>query len=174
MSPSFKAVSIVWALVCIAFWAGAFYYGRDALAEFSEAFQAGLESELEEDTANEWDLDGAWIDWDDAPEPPSEAALISEIVERCPAREGPEALTGVWRDFPLYPTGAARDGVEGYALVGFSVLEDGSTAGVEVVDSDPPEVFDAMAVLAVGQWRFCPRDEPREGEFAELTFFLED
>lgn len=61
------------------------------------------------------------------------------------------------RQPPQYPYKAARRGIEGWVRVVFEVTETGSVDNVEVIESDPPGVFDNAAVQAVYRWRFKPR-----------------
>lgn len=58
---------------------------------------------------------------------------------------------------PQYPREAARGKIEGYVKVEFTVLEDGSVTDVDVLESDPPRVFDREAVRAILKWKFKPR-----------------
>jgi protein TonB len=43
----------------------------------------------------------------------------------------------------------------GYVVVGYDVSVDGQVGNVHVIESNPPGVFDAAAVAAVGAWRFA-------------------
>lgn len=61
------------------------------------------------------------------------------------------------RQPPQYPYKAARRGIEGWVRVAFDVTETGSVDNVEVIESDPPGVFDQAATRAVYSWRFKPR-----------------
>ncbi|MFK7864882.1 MAG: TonB family protein [Pseudohongiellaceae bacterium] len=60
---------------------------------------------------------------------------------------------------PLYPMRAANEGVEGWTLVEFTVREDGRVdeQSVEVVDAQPPEIFDVTSVRATKDFEFQPR-----------------
>ncbi len=61
------------------------------------------------------------------------------------------------RQPPEYPYKAARRGIEGWVRVAFVVNETGHVENVEVIESDPPGVFDNAAIRAVSRWRFKPR-----------------
>ena len=61
------------------------------------------------------------------------------------------------RQPPEYPFKAARRGIEGWVRVAFDVTETGDVENVEVIESDPPGVFDIAASRAVSRWRFKPR-----------------
>jgi len=61
------------------------------------------------------------------------------------------------RQPPQYPYKAARRGIEGWVRVAFDVTATGSVDSVEVIESDPPGVFDKAAIRAVYSWRFKPR-----------------
>lgn len=57
---------------------------------------------------------------------------------------------------PDYPRRAVRKKLNGEVTVAFTVNENGRTEDIEVVDADPPNVFDRAAVRAVRQWTFKP------------------
>lgn len=65
--------------------------------------------------------------------------------------------TPVKRVQPMYPRRAADDGVEGYAILTFCISETGKTIGIELLDSSPPGVFNAVALRAVRKWEYQPR-----------------
>lgn len=58
---------------------------------------------------------------------------------------------------PRYPYKAAQRGLEGWVRVAFDVTASGSVENVEVIESEPPGVFDTAATRAVSRWRFKPR-----------------
>ncbi len=59
---------------------------------------------------------------------------------------------------PQYPTRAAFAGIEGWALVEFTVLTNGDVEedSVEVVDADPVTVFDRSVVRTAKKFKFAP------------------
>ncbi len=65
-----------------------------------------------------------------------------------------------------YPPAAKEAGVMGYVVVSYDVLVDGNVANVEVVQAEPPGVFDEEAVRFVKTWLFRPAYE--EGQPVEL------
>lgn len=60
---------------------------------------------------------------------------------------------------PAYPTTAANDGIQGWALVTFTVREDGFVDGdsVVMVDAEPSLIFNRAAIRAAKQFEFQPR-----------------
>ena len=60
---------------------------------------------------------------------------------------------------PQYPERARAGDIEGWCLVRFTVDARGSVVedSIEVVDSEPPYVFDRASVLAAARFRFQPR-----------------
>lgn len=60
---------------------------------------------------------------------------------------------------PEYPPRALSRGVEGWALIQFSVTAAGTTTDVKAVQSQPPGVFDQAAVRAVSSWKYNPKVE---------------
>jgi TonB family protein len=61
---------------------------------------------------------------------------------------------------PRYPSRALRNEAEGYALVQFTVEEDGTTSEIEVVEASDRYglQFGRAASAAVAQWEFQPRE----------------
>jgi len=64
---------------------------------------------------------------------------------------------------PTYPTRAAQRGIEGWAQVRFTVTAAGGVRDVEVVDAEPPNIFNSAAVRAAERFRFQPRVVNGEG-----------
>lgn len=60
---------------------------------------------------------------------------------------------------PEYPPRALSRGVEGWALIQFSVTAAGTTTDVKAIESQPPGVFDQAAIRAVGSWKYNPKVE---------------
>ena len=69
---------------------------------------------------------------------------------------------------PAWPKSAAE--VEGWVLLRFTVLRDGTVADIEVQESSPTGVFDASAVEALRQWKYEPveRDGKKVVQRAEI------
>ena len=57
---------------------------------------------------------------------------------------------------PTYPAQAARDRVEGFVEVEFTVDAAGKVESVSVVNARPARVFESAAVAAVKKWEFAP------------------
>jgi periplasmic protein TonB len=79
---------------------------------------------------------------------------------------------------PEYPPRASARGVEGYAVVQFTITPVGTVKDPIVVDADPKGIFDAAAVKAVGRWKYNPKVEngvavERRGVQVRLSFKLE-
>lgn len=62
----------------------------------------------------------------------------------------------VIRIAPTYPRRAAEQGIEGYAVVEFTVKTDGGVKDAVVVDQAPGTFFGSAAVKAVERWRYEP------------------
>ncbi len=65
--------------------------------------------------------------------------------------------TPIVRIEPKYPVQAARDGLQGWVKMRFTILEDGSVGDVEVVEAEPKRVFDREAIRALKRWKYSPK-----------------
>jgi len=94
------------------------------------------------------------------------AAVLPPVAEEPPVPEVSAATHSVEdvdtppkplsRTQPVYPLRARSRGVEGYAIVRFTVTADGAIENVLVVASEPARTFVAAACAAVQRWRFEP------------------
>ncbi|MEX2468287.1 MAG: energy transducer TonB [Pseudohongiellaceae bacterium] len=66
---------------------------------------------------------------------------------------------------PQYPTRAAQRGIQGWCLVSFTVDPQGNVLEdtIEVVDAEPPNIFDRSSVRAAARFKFQPRVEEGQG-----------
>lgn len=83
-----------------------------------------------------------------------------------------------WDDL-VYPEEAKQSKVTGTVTVRYDIQVDGSVTNVSVVQSDPPETFDAAALSHVRSWVFRPAKKdgtavPTENVESEITFKLAD
>ena len=60
---------------------------------------------------------------------------------------------------PIYPGGAISEGIEGHVVVEYTVSRDGRVVRPTVVDSEPPGVFDDVALRAVARREYVPSHE---------------
>ena len=67
--------------------------------------------------------------------------------------------TPIVRIEPKYPVQAARDGINGYVVMRFSIMEDGSVDEVEVIEAEPKRIFDKEAIRALKRWKYSPKIE---------------
>ena len=58
---------------------------------------------------------------------------------------------------PMYPREAALSGTEGWVKVEFTITEDGTVKDAQVIESDPPRIFNREAIRAILKWKFKPR-----------------
>lgn len=79
---------------------------------------------------------------------------------------------------PDYPARAAQRGIEGYAVVQFTITPAGTVKDPIIIDAEPDGVFDSAAVAAVSRWKYNPKMEggaavERRGIRVKLAFKLE-
>jgi periplasmic protein TonB len=60
---------------------------------------------------------------------------------------------------PEYPRRAAQRGIEGWALVQFTITPTGSVTDAKVVDANPKGMFEEAAIRSVLRWRYNPKIE---------------
>ena len=58
---------------------------------------------------------------------------------------------------PSYPNTAARDGIEGFVTLSFSVNSAGVVENVEIIDAKPTGVFERNARRALRKWKYQPK-----------------
>ncbi len=67
---------------------------------------------------------------------------------------------------PVYPTRAQRAGIEGTVTVEFTIDTEGNVKEIEVVNAEPPDIFDQAVIQAIRKWKFPP--ETRGGKAVEM------
>ena len=78
---------------------------------------------------------------------------------------------------PKYPAEAARAGIEGWVKLMFSIDISGQVSDIEVLDAQPPRVFDREAKRALAKWKYKPpmvngTPQPQSGMQVVLDFKL--
>ena len=73
---------------------------------------------------------------------------------------------------PEYPRGAERRGIEGYAVVEYTVSEDGTVAEAVVVEAEPEGVFDRAVLRAIEGWQYAPAPAATAGMQQRFDFNL--
>ena len=68
-----------------------------------------------------------------------------------------KAATAIVRIDPRYPVEAAKNGIEGWVKLSFSIDETGTVVEVKVIDSEPKRIFDREAVKALKSWKYQPQ-----------------
>lgn len=89
----------------------------------------------------------------DAPMAPIPFGLSGSGAVQAPEQDA----TPVVRMEPKYPVDAARDGVEGWVELRFSIDTAGQVQDVQVVNAEPRRIFDKAAVQALKRWKYRPK-----------------
>lgn len=83
--------------------------------------------------------------------PPLEAIQGAEVTAL------DKEATAMVRIDPNYPPDAARNGVEGWVKLKFSIDVTGAVIDVEVLDAQPKRIFDREAIKALRSWKYQPQ-----------------
>lgn len=85
------------------------------------------------------------------------SSLLGDLKDVVMSTEAVDSLPEVQsRVQPVYPDRARKKGVSGSVQLSLLVGVDGAVRDAKVLQSSPPEIFDAAALEAVRQWRFSP------------------
>ena len=57
---------------------------------------------------------------------------------------------------PIYPEAARAGGIEGRVVLEYIINEEGIPVDIQIVEANPPGVFESAAISAVSQWRYQP------------------
>jgi len=58
---------------------------------------------------------------------------------------------------PTYPRRAKQAGISGWVTMAVTIRPDGTVADAEIMESDPPRLFDDAALDAMKRWKFRPK-----------------
>lgn len=78
---------------------------------------------------------------------------------------------------PKYPAIAARDGLEGWVKLSFSITPSGTVDNIQVIDAEPQRVFNQAARRALAKWKYKPniqagKAQAQDGMMVMLDFKL--
>lgn len=68
-----------------------------------------------------------------------------------------KSATAMVRIDPSYPADAAKNGIEGWVKLSFSIDATGAVFDVQVLDAEPRRVFDREAIKALKSWKYQPQ-----------------
>jgi protein TonB len=84
---------------------------------------------------------------------PTQQSRIDELPRTGTANRAPMPQVRIEPDYP--PVARAR-GIEGRVTFRFTVAVDGRVKDVEILESDPPRIWDAATIRAVSNWKYQP------------------
>lgn len=73
------------------------------------------------------------------------------------ARTMDRRATPVVRIPPQYPQSLLNRGVEGWVLVEFTITKTGTVEDMQVIDAEPPKVFNRATLRALKRWKYQPQ-----------------
>ncbi|PIE43257.1 MAG: hypothetical protein CSA50_06135 [Gammaproteobacteria bacterium] len=83
-----------------------------------------------------------------------------------------------YRAPPIYPYRAKRMNISGHVRIRFDVGRDGRVSNIQILESEPPEIFDDAVLAAVSKWQFHPGELMGDTVATRMTnkivFNLED
>ena len=90
-----------------------------------------------------------------------------------------KTATAVVRIDPKYPAEAAKNGIEGWVKLSFSIDASGAVVDVQVLDSEPKRIFDREAIKALKAWKYQPliregKALAQQGMQVQLDFSLDN
>ncbi len=98
------------------------------------------------------------------------AAMTAMSFAAAPAMAQDRERTAV--EAPSYPRGAERRGIEGYAVVEYTVNEAGEVTNPTVVEANPEGVFDRAVLRAIEGWAYAPAATATDGMQQRFDFNL--
>ncbi|WP_052154930.1 energy transducer TonB [Aliiglaciecola lipolytica] len=98
---------------------------------------------------------------------PNDSDVISNFTVKVPTQEivkenqflaiEDAETTPMIRISPKYPVHAARDGIQGWVKLKFSIDVSGAVKDIEVIDAQPKRTFDREARKALKKWKYKPQ-----------------
>ena len=89
----------------------------------------------------------------------TDSTLDDALVALAEGRQVNANVIPLARVNPIYPRRAKMAKLEGFVKLEFTITPSGGVIDMEVLESDPPNVFDRSAKRALSKWKFKPKIE---------------
>lgn len=74
-------------------------------------------------------------------------------MAKCP---GVDSYQPVKTAQPTYPKRAQKRGIEGYAIVSYTITTEGGIKDIKISESDPKGIFDRSVIKTIGKFHYEP------------------
>ncbi|MCV2885723.1 TonB family protein [Aestuariibacter sp. AA17] len=81
----------------------------------------------------------------------------NNLVDKNTLQSGDNEARPIVRVGPKYPPDAARNGLEGWVKLSFSINTDGTVINVNIIDAEPARIFNREAKRALSKWKYKPQ-----------------
>jgi bla regulator protein BlaR1 len=74
---------------------------------------------------------------------------------------------------PKYPVEAAKNRIEGFVQLDFTIDSAGKTQDIRVLNAEPKDVFEKESIRALSQWEYTPNPNAKERFSVQLDYLMD-